>query len=254
MSSDETRIARQATGLGLFDGFSAFTGGIGFVLTKPSVWPYAAVPALMALLLTVVLSCLGVWGAVSLPESWFGEGGWASAGWWTATIVAVAMALMLSTLVGLVLAQPLSGWALEAITVRQEESLTGRRPDGPSLLQATWVSLRCAVFSIVFGGTVLGGLLLIGILIPPALVVTVPLKFLVIGWMVAWDFLDYPLGLRGLGIRRRAVWAAENWWAFTAFGLSWALTLPIPFAVLLVLPMGVAGAARLVVAAEEQER
>ena len=36
--------------------------------------------------------------------------------------------------------------------------------------------------------------------------VTVPAKFLVSSWLLAWDFLDYPLGVHGLAMGARVAW------------------------------------------------
>jgi uncharacterized protein involved in cysteine biosynthesis len=76
--------------------------------------------------------------------------------------------------------------------------------------------------------------------------VTVPLKALVCGWMLAWDLFDYPLGIRGMGIWKRIKWIFRNFGAFTLFGLIWGAMAVIPGVVLVLLPMGVAGATQLV--------
>jgi uncharacterized protein involved in cysteine biosynthesis len=84
--------------------------------------------------------------------------------------------------------------------------------------------------------------------------VTVPLKVLVCGWMLAWDFIDYPLAMRGVGLEERFAWVGRNLGAFTLFGVLWALLLVVPGMQLVILPMGVAGATRLVVADEVARR
>jgi CysZ protein len=84
----------------------------------------------------------------------------------------------------------------------------------------------------------------------PAAVVTVPLKLLIGGWLMAWNFLDYPFGLRGMGLGDGVRWVGKHLGAVTVFGLAWWLLVLFPGAVLLLLPMGVAGATRLVVEAD----
>ena len=42
-----------------YDGLRAFFGGVGFILGTPSVWPYAAVPAVIATVLACGLGGLG---------------------------------------------------------------------------------------------------------------------------------------------------------------------------------------------------
>ena len=110
-----------------------------------------------------------------------------------------------------------------------------------------------AVISLALGGPILILLLAIGLFFPPATVVTIPLKFLVCGWMLAWDFFDYPLTMRGLGMRARADWMGRHFLAFTLFGTLWALLTIVPGVVLLLLPMGVAGATYMVVAADRKQ-
>src|SRR5262245_49179865 len=173
---------RDGGGLATQDGLSAFLGGIGFVFKTPSVWPYAAVPVLMALLLSCVLGVLGFWGAWKAAQAWIGEGGgWATAGHWLVTI-SLGMVIFIA---GVFLAQPLSGWALEAIARKQEMALTGKCSPEPSFLQSLWVSIRCTLFTLVVGTVVIGALFVVGLVVPLAVVVTVPLKFLVVAWLLA---------------------------------------------------------------------
>ncbi len=128
--------------------------------------------------------------------------------------------------------------------------LAGQAPPPVGFAFAFLQSLQVALVTLVVGGLLLGALFVVSVLFPPALLVTVPLKVLVSGWMLAWNFLDYPLTLHGFTAARRLAWVGRHFAAFTAFGIAWALIVFIPGVLLLVLPMGVAGAARLVVDAE----
>jgi CysZ protein len=96
----------------------------------------------------------------------------------------------------------------------------------------------------------MAALFAVEVLFPPAAVMTVPLKFLVGGWLTAWNLLDYPLGLRGLGVRDSVRWLARHFWAVTLFGTTWWSLALVPGVLLVLLPMGVAGATRLVVQAD----
>ena len=236
------------------NGIGAFFGGVGFILTTPASWVYAAVPVGMALALMCGLGLLGYQAAVALSDRLTGEqGGFGSAAGGGLTAVLVLVSLVLSALGALALAQPLSGWALEAIARQQERKLTSGCPPEPSFLRSLWVGVRCSLFIIFVGGSTTLVLFAVSLLFPPAAVVTVPLKFLQVAWILAWDLVDYPLGLRGYGIRRRMGWALSNFGAFTTFGMAWAAVLMIPGVFLFILPMGVAGATRLVVASEEAD-
>lgn len=236
--------------LGMSEGMSAFAGGIGFIVSSPSVWGYAVVPALMMLLLATIFSALGLWGASWATDAIMGRelGTWGQVGSWALYILLCLLALLLAILLALSLAQPLSGFALEAIAHAQEYELTGRKTPAPSYLASMWSNIKVVLVALVLGTPILILLFAIEIAFPPAALVVIPLKFLVCGWLLAWDFIDYPLSIHGHGIRNRMNWVFRNFGAFTVFGLVWSMLLIVPGMVLLILPMGVAGATRLVVA------
>jgi CysZ protein len=246
--------ARRSLGVG--DGLRAFGGGIGFIVGTPRVWGYALVPFLMMTVLACGFGWLGVWLAGQTGTAVFGSdaGFWGQTGSWALSIVAGAVCLLIAVLLAILFAQPLSGFALEAIARAQEKELTGWTVPQPPFLSALFLALRIALVTLIVGGSVGGVLFAVGIVFQPALVITVPLKFLLGGWLLAWNFVDYPLSLHGLGVGARLAWAGRHWEAFTAFGLAWAVLLLVPGVFLLVLPMGVAGAARLVVAGALEER
>ena len=54
-------------------------------------------------------------------------------------------------------------------------------------------SLVSVVVSFAFGAPVLALLMVFNVVVPPAVVVTVPLKLFVVALLVAWDLCDYPL-------------------------------------------------------------
>jgi CysZ protein len=236
--------------LGLFSGLEAFGGGIGFVAGTPRVWGYALVPMTMLLLLSCGLTGLVIWGSHHLSTSLFGEqlGVWGQLGWWSLTISLSLVGFVVALLLALSLAQPLSGFALESIAHAQEIALTGYAAPKTSFFANLFSTAKAVSISLMVGGTLLTILFLISFFFPPASVVTVPLKLLVCGWMLAWDFIDYPLAMRGVGLEARFAWVGRNFAAFTLFGLVWAVILIVPGMVLLILPMGVAGATHLVVA------
>ncbi|HVH41220.1 MAG TPA: EI24 domain-containing protein [Labilithrix sp.] len=244
--------ARVGKQLGFFDGVGAFFGGLGFVIGRPSLWGWALIPALVASVLFFGLAGLALWGGSSLAESMLsspGSSAWATAGLWLLRIVLWLVGLVVSFLVAMSLAQPLSGFALDAIARKQELALGGRQwPDQP-FLGAALRSLRVTLTALVVSLPVLALLALVTFFFPPASVVTIPLKFLVTGLAVAYDFLDYPLSLRGTGVRSRLGFIRDHRAAVAGFGVAAAAFLLVPGIGLLLLPFGVAGAARLVVLA-----
>jgi CysZ protein len=76
------------------------------------------------------------------------------------------------------------------------------------------------------------------------------LKFVVSSLVIAWDLLDYPFGLRAMGVRARLGWMRENLGAVLLFGASTGALLLIPLLGLFVLPCGVVAATELVVRVE----
>jgi CysZ protein len=236
----------------VLSGLDAFAGGIGFVLTTPRVWGYALVPVSMLLLLFCGLMGLAIWGSHHLSTWLIGSdpGAWGKFGYWSLMIACFVVGFLAAGLLALSLAQPLSGFALESIAHAQEVALNGTAAPKTSFLIALVSTSKAVVIALLVGVTALAILLLIGFFFPPATVVTVPLKVLVCGWMLAWDFIDYPLAMRGVGLERRFAWVRRNFGAFTLFGVLWALLVVVPGVQLLILPMGVAGATRLVVADE----
>lgn len=230
-----------------WNGVAAAGGGIRFVLATPSVWPWALVPAAILLVLTCLLGALSVWSAGHASLALVGEpaDAWHAALGWVVYLMLVVMGLSLAVMLALVLTEPLSGFALERIAREQEHALQGSDcadPRVPAGLLSVWSSL--VGFALLFG--VLGPLFVVSLLFPPAIVVTAPLKFLVGAWLLAWSLVDYPLSRRGIGIRARLRLIGRHFTAFTTFGLVWAALLIVPGLYLLMLPMGVAGAVRLI--------
>jgi CysZ protein len=245
------KIAR----LGFFDGAAAPFRGLGFVIGTPSVWPWAAIPSIV---LIAIASGVG-WGGVALAQhvtaAWVASAsGWVVAGGWVLRVVLWLTAVALGLVIGLGLAQPLSGPALDKIVEAQERAL-GRPPHPPQpLLASALRALRTSLVSIALTLTAVIGLSLIELAAPPAALVTTPLKFLISALVIAWDLIDYPLGLRGRGVRDRFAWIKANLGPAMGFGVSLAIVFMIPCAGFLLLPAGVAGATRLVIDDEERTK
>lgn len=253
-ASPPTMNSRTSTKrIGFLDGVGAFFGGLGFIVGRPSMWGWAMIPTVVATLLFFGLGALAVWGGSSLAEHalWDpGDGAWTTAGIWALRVLFWIIGVVVAFLVAISLAQPLSGFALDAIARRQELALGGRSwPDQP-FTGSTLRSLRVTLTALAVSLPILAALALITFLVPPASVVTIPAKFLVTGLAVAYDLLDYPLGLRGTGVRSRLGFIRDHFSAVIGFGAAAALLLLVPGVGLVLLPFGVAGAARLVVAAD----
>lgn len=237
--------------LGFFAGVRALFGGLGFVVTTPGVWPWAMIPVLVATLLFGGATALAIWGGGALaahlvdPTS---HVAWS----WALKIVLWIVGIVLGFFVALTLAQPISGFALEAIARRQEVALGGRAwPDVP-FVRGLASSLRVSLTALAVSLPILAVLAVITLLFPPASIVTIPLKLIVTGLAAAYDFLDYPFSVRDAAVPHRVDFMRANFWAVLGFGLSAAALLLVPGMALFLLPFGVAGATRMVVEADRQ--
>lgn len=244
---------KRSTGLAVWDGARAFFGGVGFVVSRPSVWPYAAVPATVLLLLVTGLGVLGIWGSWHLVSAIVaGASAWATAGRVVLEILLGSVALLVAVLLGFAFAQPLSGFALESISERQEEALGGARHAKPAFWGNMKRSVAVNMLGLAVGVPLFVLLTVIELLAPPAAVVTWPLKFVLSALLLAWDLLDYPLGRRGTSVGERLRFFGRNFWTLLLFGSFGAVILLVPGLGLLLLPFGVAGATRLVTWSEHK--
>jgi CysZ protein len=238
--------------LGFFAGVRALFGGLGFVVTTPSVWGWSAIPVAVATALFGGASVLGVWGGSALAARLVGDpsNAWATAGLWLLQLLFWAIGLVVAFVVAMSLAQPLSGFALDAVARKQARALGERpAPDQPFVAGALR-SLRVSLTALALGLPVLGVLALVTFLFPPAGVVTLPLKFVVTGLLAAYDLLDYPLSQHGCSVEGRLRFMRRHFGAVLGFGVATAALLLVPGVGLFLLPFGVAGATRLVHAAE----
>jgi CysZ protein len=249
MADPECRDHRGSPGV--LDGMRAFGGGIGFILVTPSVWGWSLVPIGFMALLSLGLCGLSWWGAWEASKALVGE---TRVGIWALTGLLGLLGATLAVLIALTLAQPCAGFALEAISRAQERALLGWASPGIPFLPSLVRNLKVVLATVFIGGGLLFALTIIEFLFPPAAVVTIPLKFLIGGWLMAWNFLDYPFGLRGMGVLDGLHWMGRHFGAVTAFGLTWWSLVLFPGAVLFLLPMGVAGATRLLVEADGVRR
>jgi CysZ protein len=219
--------------MGPLEGAGAFFHGMAFVVSTPRLWPRALVPMATALVLFGGLAALGIFGVTLLTQGLLV---------WLLAVPVVIIALLL----GLALAQPLSGWALDGLVRAQREELgLGPLPELPTG-RAALSSLGAALLALAIGAPILALLTVVGWLVPPAMVVTIPVKILVGALMIAWDLVDYPLALHGARLGDRMRWVGRNFFAVLGFGLSATLFFAVPGLGLLALPCGVAGATRMI--------
>jgi CysZ protein len=228
---------------GFLDGTGALFSGFGFVLRTPAVWPPALVPVAVGGLVSALLGG-GALHVIAPAVARLLGPRWG----FLATIVEIvvsALVLLVAALVGFGVAQPLSGPALNRIVRRAEADLGAPAWPPSGVVEDVGRALQSLAVSYAFGLPVLAVLYVITLFFPPAAVVTFPVKLLVLAILVAWDLCDYPLSIHGVPVRTRVAFMARNARAMVGFGFGLGLLSLVPCAMLLVLPAGVAGAARL---------
>ncbi|HEX3149026.1 MAG TPA: hypothetical protein VHR66_13175 [Gemmataceae bacterium] len=233
--------------LGIWDGVRAFAGGTWFIIVTPSVWGWSLVPIGFMAFFSISLCGLSSWGAWESSKALFGE---THFGTWALACLLGLIGATIAVLIALTLAQPCAGFALEAICRAQERALVGRATPAIPYWQSLRRNLKVVAITVIFGGGFMLALTVVEFFFPPAAIVTIPVRLLVGGWLMAWNFLDYPFGLRGMGIRDGIGWIGRHFGAVTLFGVAWWTLVFFPGAILLLIPMGVAGATRMVVEAD----
>jgi CysZ protein len=234
---------RQASRPGFADGLGALFSGFGFVITTPAVWPLAIVPAAVALGVTALLGGAAVHVISPVIRDHLGTTSVLLTQ--AAEVVAGVIAVAAAAAVGFSLAQPLSGPALSRIVRRAEIAAGGQAWPATGVVTDVGRAFESLAVSYGFGLPLLAALWTVTFLFPPASVVTFPLKLLVLALLAAWDLCDYPLSVRDRPVRERVAFLRRNLGAMVGFGAGIALVSLVPCVLVLILPAGVAGAARL---------
>lgn len=236
---------RQA--LGFWRGFSALFGAARSLMGLPSAWPYAIVPVVVFTLLEVTFVALA-WQHV---QPWV-EGKLSGGGQtldklgWLASWISVLTVGALGWLVAMFLAPPLSAPALERIVgiVERDVAASPHAPLG--FLAEFSCGFRAALLGAAVTLPIVLALTLLGLLFAPLAVVTTPLKLLIGALGVAWGLFDYPLTLRGVGMRQRFAFMRANTSTVLGFGTAFALLFWLPCCSVVMLPIGVVAATRLI--------
>ncbi|CAF2328564.1 unnamed protein product [Rotaria sp. Silwood2] len=237
---------------GFISGILAPFQGFHFILTHSSTWSRALVPAILFTLIILILAIIGIWGMNIITYRLFQKfsSRWTHIGIWILRIVLYIVVMCLSLIIALIIAQPLSSPALESLVRAQERYLKYPNRPEESFWSSVWRSIRIAIISLLISFFIFIILTLIELFFPPAVIITTPLKFLATGFIIAYDIIDYPLSLHLFGVRERTPWFRHYLWTTLGFGLALEVIFLIPGAFLLLLPAGVCGATRIVVAAE----
>lgn len=236
------------------DAFGYLLRGLHLVRT-PGLRRYVAIPLLVNILCFGVLGWL-LWDSFDnwLDQlSWFddasGMGFLALIGTllrWLAALILLLASAYAFTLFANVIGAPFNGLLAE----RVQRHLTGVPPEQGSawreFLTALPRTIHGEIAKWIYLALWLVPLLLLQLV--PLINVVAPLLLFTFGaWMMAIEYMDYPLGNHGLGFRQvRATLRARRGLAL-GFGTSVALVTLIPVVNLFVMPIAVAGATALYV-------
>lgn len=250
----KTPVETKKKGVGFFRAMGAPWKGLWFVMRTPAAWPFAMVPLLVGTLIVVGLSSLGL--GLLVPK--MGEIVPSGTSWWHTPlrvfvqILAALGVLVLALLSGSLLAQPVSGPALERIVRLRERELGLPARPATSFWTDMGRNLRGAAIGLV-GVAIVAALTIVDFAIPGSTIVVLPIKILVSAFFVSWDLLDYPLSVRNQGMRERLRWIGAHVPEVMGFGLSLAVVFIVPCMQLLLLPGAVAGATALLAAVDDAE-
>jgi CysZ protein len=154
------------------------------------------------------------------------------------------LASVLGALLALAITPPLCAPALERIVLAQERQLGIPERQPLSFFAEMLCGLRAQLFAALFVLPILAGLWLIDLIVPAASIVTIPVKFLVASFGLAWNLFDYPLTLRGVRMRERFRLVMRHKQFTFGFGVAFALLFLLPCCTIVMLPIGVAAATR----------
>jgi hypothetical protein len=153
-------------------------------------------------------------------------------------VVAKADVVLIGVIVALALAPPLSGPALEKIIALEEVELGAPPRENLGFWSEVWCGLRAQLFVWMLASPLLLLLWLVELFVPPAVVVTLPLKLAVTSFTLAWNLLDYPLTLRQVRMRDRWQLFARYKLACLGFGAALSLLFWVPCGCQVILPEG----------------
>lgn len=214
---------------------------------------YVALPILANTLVYAGVFALALWALrtwdieISQWEFLGPVGGWLStAAEWTLEalkwLVAIVLLLTLGyftfTTVGMLIASPFH----DPLSGRVEASLPGGASSpGGGLAAATGAALRGFLFALrTLAWQIVCMLAALPFLVLPV-VGFIPL-LVVVAWFSGLGFVDVPMARHDFRLRHRRAWVRSRRGAIFALGVAMELLFLVPFAGLLLLPLGVIGA------------
>lgn len=220
------------------------------LIREPRLRRYVLIPLLINIVLIVALISLFGWQLDNWLDAWLaGLPGWLawleSLLWWVGLVLASLAFCYLFTFLANLIASPFNG----LLSAKVEELLTGRQPQSHMTLAGEMADgvigeLRLIRFSL--GRAALLGVASLILLFMPVVNVVIPFLWFGFGaFILAFEYLDPPMGNRGMAFDAKLAHVRSRRWRHLGFGSVVTLVTAIPLINLVVMPAAVAGATAL---------
>lgn len=217
------------------------------LLREPSLRRYVVIPILVNVALITALVALLGWELDRWLDAWLaGLPDWLawleSILWWIGVVLCTLAFCYVFTLLANLIASPFNG----LLSGRVEALMTGRAPDsGMSLAREMMDGVTGELRRLrwYLGRALLLALLsLVLLFVPLANLAIAPLWFVFGAFMLAFEYLDQPMGNRGMAFDAKIARLRCHRWRHLGFGSLVTLATAIPLANLVVMPAAVVGA------------
>lgn len=232
----------------------------GFQLIRePRLRPYVLAPLLINIVLIVALVSLIGWQLNTWLDVWLaGLPDWLawleSVLWWLGLIGAALLFCYLFTFLANLVASPFNG----VLSARVEELLVDGQPDSDmNLLQEMGdaVTGEIRLMRFMLGRSCLLAVVSLVLLFMPVINALIPILWFVFGaFMLAFEYLDAPMGNRGLTFQAKLDHVRSRRWRHIGFGSVVTLLTAIPLINLIIMPAAVAGATALYIDTTSRRR
>lgn len=208
---------------------------------------YVIMPLLINIVLIVALVSLVGWQLDTWLDAWLaGLPDWLAwletLLWWLGFIAVTLLFCYFFTFLAMLVASPFNG----LLSARVERFLVGHEPDTnmsmpAEMADAVTGTVRMLAFSL--GRACILAVISLILLFIPLVNAIIPLLWFVFGaFMLAFEYLDAPMGNRGIAFDDKLAYVRSRRWRHIGFGSIVTLLTAIPVINLIIMPAAVAGA------------
>ncbi len=219
-------------------------------LRRERLWWLASAPAACFLSVLAILLYFGLPAIHQLVNTWISP----STTWYGPLLKSIVyVAGVFITLFVAVFAATLSApWlcapALDRLVHHQAAALKAPLPRSRGLRYELLCTIRAQLWGWLIFGPPLLVLSGVNLMFAPSVLITFPLQLLFTSLSLGWSVLDIPLSLAGIPAGRRFALLRRHYRAALGLSLGLALLFWVPFGGVVLLPVGVVAATRLMVA------